>query len=43
MNSIISVNKICNGDIKIYERIINDDEQMFIQNLMKNKLDYEPL
>lgn len=41
MNSIISVNKICGGHIEIYERIINEDEQRFIQNLMKNKWDYE--
>ena len=40
MNSIISVNKICNGDITIYERIINDKEQRLIQNLMMNKYDY---
>lgn len=36
MNSIISVKKICNGNINFYERILNDDEQMFIQNLMMN-------
>lgn len=41
MNTIIRVNKICGDHIEIYERIMNEDEQRFIQNLMKNKCDYE--